>query len=84
MAAKDYKICCGMFKAYIAKTSKKIPNLMLDDRREVSEEEVLSLIDWYMESKNIEESKSEEDFHGLYFKSNRMEGKRIKILIEDM
>lgn len=78
MAAKDYKICCGMFKAYIAKPSKKDPNLMLDDRREISEEEVLSLIDWYMESK------SEEDFHGLYFKSNRMEGKHIKILIEDM
>ena len=37
MAAKDYKICCAMFNAYIAKTSKKNPNLMLEDRREIGQ-----------------------------------------------
>lgn len=41
MAAKDYRICCAMFNAYIAKTSKRNPNLMLKDRREITEGEIL-------------------------------------------
>ena len=48
MSAKDYKICPALFNAYIAKTSKKDENLMTDDRREISEEEILSLIDWWL------------------------------------
>jgi hypothetical protein len=48
MSAKDYRICPALFNAYIAKTSKKDKNLMTDDRREISEEEILSLIDWWL------------------------------------
>ena len=48
MSAKDYRICPAIFNAYIAKTSKKDENLMTDDRREISEEEILSLIDWWL------------------------------------
>lgn len=48
MSAKDYRICPALFNAYIAKTSKKNKNLMTDDRREISEEEILSLIDWWL------------------------------------
>lgn len=48
MSAKDYRICPALFNAYIAKTSKKGKNLMTDDRREISEEEILSLIDWWL------------------------------------
>lgn len=33
MSAKDYKICPALFNAYIAKVSKRNPNMMLEDRR---------------------------------------------------
>lgn len=49
MAAKDYEICCGMFKAYIARVSKRDTRLMLNDRREISEGEKLTLIAWELE-----------------------------------
>ena len=48
MSAKDYKICPALFNAYIAKVSKRNPNLMLEDRRAITEEEILSLIEWYL------------------------------------
>lgn len=51
MAAKDYSICCAMFNAYIAKTSKRNPNIMLEDRREITEGEILYLIEWWLRSK---------------------------------
>ena len=46
MSAKDYHICLALFKAYIAKVSKKNPDLMTDDRREITEEEIANLIEW--------------------------------------
>ena len=55
MSAKDYRICTSLFNAYIAKPSKKEPGLMCDDRREISEEEILNLIDWWV-TKKIEET----------------------------
>ena len=48
MSAKDYKICSALFNVYIAKVSKRNPNLMLEDRRVITEEEILSLIEWYL------------------------------------
>lgn len=51
MAAKDYRICCAMFNAYIAKTSKRNPNIMLEDRREITEGEILFLIEWWLRRK---------------------------------
>lgn len=48
MAAKDYRICCGCFNAYIAKISKRDPDIMLDDRREITDHEILTLIDWFL------------------------------------
>lgn len=51
MAAKDYSICCAMFNAYIAKTSKRNPNIMLEDRREITEGEILLLIEWWLRRK---------------------------------
>lgn len=54
MAARDYKILCGHTSAYIAKPAKivgcKHPKFMSGDRREISEEEILALIDWYINS----------------------------------
>lgn len=46
MSAKKYQICPALFKAYIARVSKKIPDLMTDDRREITEEEIANLIEW--------------------------------------
>lgn len=55
MAAEDYKICLGWRSAYLAKESKKTPGLMLKDRREISEGEIIQLIHWWA-SKKAEES----------------------------
>ena len=80
MAAKDYKICCALFNAYIAKVSKRNPNLMLTDRREITESEILMLIDWYMENK----CQDEEYKDGIVcFKSHIQEGKIIEIQLKD-
>lgn len=49
--ADDYKICPALFGAYIAKVSKRNPNLMLEDRREISTNEILCLIDWYVDKR---------------------------------
>ena len=80
MAAKDYKICCALFNAYIAKVSKRNPNLMLTDRREITESEILMLVDWYMENK----CQDEEYKDGVVcFKSNVQDGKIIKLQLID-
>ncbi len=57
MAAKDYKICFGWRGVYLAKESKKTPDLMLEDRREISEVEIIRLIHWWA-SKKAEERKN--------------------------
>lgn len=48
MSAKDYHICPALFNAYIAKISKRNPNLMLNDRRVISNQEILNLLIWYI------------------------------------
>lgn len=58
MAAEDYKICLGWRSAYLAKVSKKTLGLMLKDRREISEGEIIQLIHWWA-SKKAEESKND-------------------------
>lgn len=55
MSAKDYKICTSLFNAYIAKPSKREPGIMCDDRREIPEDEILNLIDWWV-TKKVEET----------------------------
>ena len=64
MAAKDYQICPALFNAYIAKVSKRNPNKMTDDRRVIEEEEILALIDWYLDKE------SDVGEHGISFNSN--------------
>ena len=59
MAAKDYKICFGWKKAYFSKVSKKAPYLMLNDRREITEEEILYLLRWWASKKKDETGESE-------------------------
>ena len=52
MSAQDYKICPALFNAYIAKVSKRNPNMMTDDRRKIKEEEIMSLIHWWILQKS--------------------------------
>lgn len=73
MAAKDYRLCCALFNAYIAKVSKSVPNMMLNDRRAISEGERLTLIAWELENfcaKN-------KDSDGFRFKNN--DGRTIEV-----
>ena len=54
MAAKDYRICPALFNAYIAKVSKRNPNRMLEDRRIITDNEIMALIEWWVEQKCTE------------------------------
>lgn len=77
MAAKDYQICPALFNAYIAKVSKKNPNKMTDDRRVITENEILMLIDWYLDNE-LEENQT-----SLSFESHAREGKQIQLKFVD-
>ena len=82
MAAKDYEICVSGLTStpYLAKVSKRDPNVMLDDRREITEGEILMLIDCYMSNK----CQDEEYKDGIAcFKSHIQEGKIIEIQLRD-
>ena len=71
MSAKDYHICPALMSVYIAKISKRNPNLMLSDRREITENEILMLIDWYLD-KTADSGESE-----ISFDSHTRNGIRI-------
>lgn len=71
MAAKDYKICCALFNAYIAKTSKREKSVMTDDRRAITESEILTLIDWYVD-RTLKDGNNT-----IYFSSNARDGEEV-------
>lgn len=48
MAAKDYEICPALGAVYFGKRSKRNPEQMTKDRREITEEEIMLLIDWWL------------------------------------
>ena len=82
MAAKDYKICVSGLTStpYLAKVSKRNPNVMLDDRREITEGEILMLIDCYMSNK-CQDAEYKDGV--VCFKSHIQEGKIIEIQLRD-
>lgn len=59
MSAKDYKVCPAFANIYFAKTSKKNPDLMLQDRRPIEEYEILGIIEWYARNYCIEHKTDE-------------------------
>lgn len=73
MAAKDYQICCALFNAYIGKPSKRNPNTMLNDRKEITEGEILMLIDWYLNKEIDENNKQILRFDSLLRKRMKIE-----------
>ena len=76
MAAKDYQICPALFNVYIAKVSKRDPNKMTNDRRAITENEILMLIDWFANKELVD------THNALSFPSAR-EGKRIQLRFID-
>ena len=82
MTAKDYEIYVSSLTSipYLAKVSKRNSNVMLTDKREITESEILMLIDCYMNNK----SKDEEYKDGIVsFESHIQEDKIIEIQIKD-
>ena len=77
MAAKDYQICPALFNAYIAKVSKRNPNKMTDDRRVITENEIMMLIDWYLDKELDSEQTT------LSYPSHAREGTRIQLKFID-
>lgn len=77
MSAKDYEICPALFNAYIAKKSKRNPNMMTNDRRVITDGEILFLIDWYIDNKVEEQTGS------ITFDSIIRKGKQVQIKIVD-
>lgn len=51
MAAKDYKILLGWQNAYIGKEIKRKTYTMSEDRRPLTEGEILALIHWWAQKK---------------------------------
>ena len=82
MAANEYEICISGLTStpYLAKVSKRNPNVMLDDRREITESEILMLIDCYMSNKCQDEEYRDRI---VCFKSHMQEGKIIEIQLID-
>ena len=82
MAAKDYEIRVSGLTSipYLVKTDKRCSTVISKDKREITESEILMLIDCYMNNK----SKDEEYKDGIVcFKSHIQEGKIIEIQIKD-
>lgn len=79
MAAKDYDIVCGWQNAYIAKHTKT--NEMSDDRKLITEGEIMMLIDFALE-KFLSDNDMEKG--GFKFQSQRKDGYTIKVkLVKD-
>ena len=82
MAAKDYEIRISALRLtpYLTKISKRNTNVMLEDRREITEGEILMLIDCYMSNK----CQDEEYKDGVvFFESHIQEGKIIELRLKD-
>lgn len=71
--AEEYRICCALFSAYIAKVSKRNHNIMLDDRREITNSEILTLINWKLQNWVLKNK----DSKGFIFEDNN--GKKIEV-----
>ena len=76
MSAKDYQICCAFFNAYIGKQSKRNPNQMTADRKEITENEILGLIDWYVNKRSWDGSL------GFEFDSHIKDGYKVEVVLK--
>lgn len=79
MAAKDYEIVCGLSSAYFAKTKKTKSNKMSEDRRPITEGEIMMLIDFALDKDFYKEGKDE---CGFTFDSLINEGYTVEVSLK--
>lgn len=74
MAAKNYDIVCGWLNAYIAKHTEG--KIISTDRRRISDEEIMMLIDF-----TLEKYLSDNDMGkgGFEFPSHQKDGYKVKV-----
>ena len=49
--AERYRICIGLAGAYIAQVKGKVRKIMTENKREISEQEIIQLIVWWAKKK---------------------------------
>lgn len=49
--AERYRICIGLAGAYIAQVKGKVRKIMTENKREISEQEIMQLIVWWAKKK---------------------------------
>lgn len=74
MAAKNYDIVCGWQNAYIAKRTKT--NKMSDDRKPITEGELMMLIDFTLEKFLLD---NDLEKGGFEFPSQLNDGCKVKV-----
>ena len=79
MAAKDYEIVCGLPSTYFAKTKKTKSNKMSEDRRPITEGEIMMLIDFALDKDFYKEGKDE---CGFTFDSLINEGYTVEVSLK--
>ena len=77
MSAIKYRICCAFTEAYIAMVDSRNPNLMTNDRRPISEEEILTLIDWYLDNRLGDK------YTIIKFNSHQRQGLKVQMQFEE-
>lgn len=86
MSAKDYETCPASLNAYLSKVSERGQNLMLDDGRIITEEEILSLIAYKLRKFCIENHTDTMwiGINGNTIIEMKAKGKLLKEIIEEL
>lgn len=86
MSAKDYETCPVSLNAYLSKVSERDQNLMLDDRRIITDEEFLGLIAWKLRKFCIENHTDTMwiGINGNTIIEMKAKGKLLKEIIEEL
>lgn len=86
MSAKDYETCPASLNAYLPKVSERDQNLMLDDGRIITDEEILGLIAWKLRKFCIgnHTDTMKIGFNGNTIIEVKAKGKLLKEIIEEL
>lgn len=86
MSAKDYETCPASLNAYLSKVSERGQNLMLDDGRIITEEEILSLIAYKLRKFCIENQTDTMwvGINGNTIIEMKAKGRLLKEIIEEL
>lgn len=86
MSAKDYETCPVSLNAYLSKVLERDLNFMLDDRRIITDEEFLGLIEWKLRKFCIE-NKTDTMWIGINGNTiieMKAKGRLLKEIIEEL